>query len=387
MGPVTNTSQRAKLAPVVLCLMGLSKQSKWLFCGSWVLVRDHGGPRSSMMNSGWSAPFWCRALPSPPGFLQAGKRCGSGPRCLPGWACPSHGSSPGWAFHRGSLECQHSGERVLKTGKDNCLESSHSLIGFLPFQQALGRVSESCCPSAAWLGHPLRHGQAPGVLRFFSPIYSRSSPPFHPSPSPLSFRVPTYICFQSLPASVMPAGKASRVRLSGKRCDQQSLCSGRSCCSPLAEEIPGEQTRFYSQGAAHRRCEARCTPLLLSWARSSPFRGGDCVWTRAAGNESWCKNIHPFEKAEGHISFKPYLNQLVKTWNISGQIRFIWNKEKYSNFGGIKLKVQCSCSWANWCSGKWGLDRFQRFPFLCWQSEKRGKRLLLVFVPKANHGW
>lgn len=82
---------------------------------------------------------------------------------------------------------------------------------------------------------------------------------------------------------------------------------------PLAEEVPGVQTRLYSQGAAHRCCEARCTPLLLSRARCFPFGGDDCVWTRAAGNVSRYKNIHPSEKAEDHISSKSYLNQLVKT--------------------------------------------------------------------------
>lgn len=153
----------------------------------------------------------------------------------------------------------------------------------------------------------------------------------------------------------MPAGKASRVRHRGRGVTSNPFAKGVPAAARGTQATgwgsPGGQTRFYSQGAAHRCCEARYTPVLLSWTCCVLFWGDDCVWTHAAGNISPYKNIHPFEKAEDHISFKPYLNQIVKTWNISGQIRFIWNKEKYSNFGDIKLKVQWSCSWAS--SGAW----------------------------------
>lgn len=154
--------------------------------------------------------------------------------------------------------------------------------------------------------------------------------------------------------------------------------------TPLAEEVPGGKPglilRVLLTDAVKRGSLLSSSPGHLCF----PSRGDDCVWTRAAGNMSRYKNIHPFEKAEDRISFKPYLSQLVKTWNISGQIRFIWNKEKYSNFGDIKLKVQCSCSWANWCLGKWGLDRFQRFPFLCWQRKGARGYCLCLFLKQIT---
>lgn len=222
----------------------------------------------------------------------------------------------------------------------------------------------------------------------FSPTYSLLSSPrpsLHPFPSFLFVSLPLYVFNLCLHQWCLQA-KSPGLGTGEEVWPAEGIpAAARGTRTALAEEVPGGKPGFILKvlltDAVKPGTFLSCSPGHIAF----PFEVMIVFGPVLQGIYLGIKISNPFEKV--HISFKPYLNQLVKTWNTSGQIRFIWNKEKYNNFGVIKLKVQCSPSWANWCLGKWGLDGFQRFPFLCWQSEKRDKRLLLVFVPKANDSW